>query len=142
MQSAIVRIAVDPERRAAVPDLRVLSPVHQGDLPAPPQVPAGELVAALKGVLDKPDVDEILAEMELADDARTEQLDVPTLLRLTELVRRGRPSGRCRERSSAEPSSAVSRRSAGVSASADRYGDCCLGTRSVNVVAEPEEPVP
>jgi hypothetical protein len=49
------------------------------------------LVSALKGRLDKPHVDEILANMQLADDARTEQLDVPTLLRLTELVRRQAP---------------------------------------------------
>jgi 16S rRNA A1518/A1519 N6-dimethyltransferase RsmA/KsgA/DIM1 with predicted DNA glycosylase/AP lyase activity len=45
----------------------------------------------LKGRLDKPEIDEILAEMELADDARTEQLDVPTLLRLAELVRKQAP---------------------------------------------------
>ena len=44
-------------------------------------------VAALKGVLDKSVVDDILAEMNFVDDVRTEQLDVPTLLGLTELVR-------------------------------------------------------
>ena len=35
------------------------------------------VVAALKGVLDKRQIDEIVAEMDFADDARTEQLDVP-----------------------------------------------------------------
>jgi 16S rRNA (adenine1518-N6/adenine1519-N6)-dimethyltransferase len=45
------------------------------------------VVSALKGQLEKMQVDEILSEMDFADDARTEQLDVPTLLRLTELFR-------------------------------------------------------
>jgi hypothetical protein len=45
------------------------------------------VVSALKGHLSKDEVDEILAEMQLPADARTEQLGVSSLLRLTELVR-------------------------------------------------------
>jgi hypothetical protein len=41
--------------------------------------------------MEKPEIDEIMAEMGFADDARTEQLDVPTLLRLAELVRQRAP---------------------------------------------------
>jgi 16S rRNA (adenine1518-N6/adenine1519-N6)-dimethyltransferase len=49
------------------------------------------VVAAMKEHLGKPEVDEILEQMQFAPDARTEQLDVPTLLKLTELVRARAP---------------------------------------------------
>jgi 16S rRNA (adenine1518-N6/adenine1519-N6)-dimethyltransferase len=87
VESAIVRIIVDPERRAAVPDLKFFHEFTKAIFIHRRKFLRANVVSALKGVLDKADVDEILAEMNFADDARTEQLDVPTLLRLTELVR-------------------------------------------------------
>jgi 16S rRNA (adenine1518-N6/adenine1519-N6)-dimethyltransferase len=92
VQSAIVRITIDPERRAAVPDLRYFHQFTKAIFLHRRKFLRANMVAALKGSLEKPDVDEVLAEMELAPDARTEQLDVPTLLRLAELVRQRAPA--------------------------------------------------
>jgi 16S rRNA (adenine1518-N6/adenine1519-N6)-dimethyltransferase len=92
VQSAIVRIIVDWERRAAVPDLRYLHDFTKAIFLHRRKFLRANLVSALKGTLDKPAVDAVMAEMELADDARTEQLGVPTLLRLTELVRQRAPA--------------------------------------------------
>jgi 16S rRNA (adenine1518-N6/adenine1519-N6)-dimethyltransferase len=91
VQSAIVRIVVDPERRAAVPNLRYFHQFTKAIFLHRRKFLRANMVAALKGVLEKPEIDVVLAEMELADDARTEQLDVATLLRLTELVRAQAP---------------------------------------------------
>jgi 16S rRNA (adenine1518-N6/adenine1519-N6)-dimethyltransferase len=91
VQSAIVRIVVDPERRDAVPDLRYFHQLTKAIFLHRRKFLRANLVSALKGTLDKPEIDEIIAEMGFADDARTEQIDVPTLLRLTELVRARAP---------------------------------------------------
>jgi 16S rRNA (adenine1518-N6/adenine1519-N6)-dimethyltransferase len=91
VNSAIVRVVVDPARRAAVPDLKYFHDFTKAIFLHRRKFLRANLVSALKGRLDKPEIDEILATMELADDARTEQLDVPTLLRLTELVREQAP---------------------------------------------------
>jgi 16S rRNA (adenine1518-N6/adenine1519-N6)-dimethyltransferase len=87
VDSAIIRIVVDPERRAAIPDLRFFHQFTKAIFLHRRKFLRANVVSALKGELEKSEVDEILAEMQFADDARTEQLDVPTLLRLTELVR-------------------------------------------------------
>ena len=50
-----------------------------------------ELLSAFKRRLDKAAVDAILAEAGLAPDARAEQLEVATMLRLCDLVRRELP---------------------------------------------------
>ena len=86
-----MRITVDPERRAAVGDLKFFHDFTKAIFIHRRKFLRANVVAALKGVLDKPAVDEILAEMQFADDVRTEQLDVPTLLRLTDLVRERAP---------------------------------------------------
>jgi len=91
VNSAIVRIVVDPLRRAAVPDLRFFHAFTKAIFLHRRKFLRANLVSALKGRLDKPEIDDILAKMELAHDARTEQLDVPTLMRLTELVRSQAP---------------------------------------------------
>jgi 16S rRNA (adenine1518-N6/adenine1519-N6)-dimethyltransferase len=91
VQSAIIRITVDAERRAAVPDLRYFHQFTKAIFLHRRKFLRANLVSALKDTLDKPQIDEIIAEMGFADDARAEQLDVPTLLRLTELVRARAP---------------------------------------------------
>ena len=45
----------------------------------------------MKRHLDKRQVDDVMGELRLANDARTEQLAVSTLLELTEAVRRLAP---------------------------------------------------
>ena len=91
VQSAIVRIVVDPARRAAVPDLAYFHQFTKAIFLHRRKFLRANLVSALKGTLDKDDVDRIIGEMGFAEDVRTEQLDVPTLLKLTELVRQQAP---------------------------------------------------
>lgn len=85
--SAIVRITVNPEKRASVPDLVFFHEFTKSLFFHRRKFLRANLVSSLKGHLEKPDIDELMSAMEFADDVRTEQLDVPTLLRLTELVR-------------------------------------------------------
>jgi 16S rRNA (adenine1518-N6/adenine1519-N6)-dimethyltransferase len=94
VNSAIVRVVVDPARRSAVPDLRFFHDFVKAIFLHRRKFLRANLVSALKGRLGKDEIDRIIAQMELADDARTEQLDVPTLLRLTELVRAQAPGWR------------------------------------------------
>jgi len=91
VESAIVRIVVDPQRRAEIPDLRFFHQFTKALFLHRRKFLRANMVAALKQHLSKPEIDEIFQQMELASDSRTEQLDVPTLLRLTELVRTRAP---------------------------------------------------
>jgi 16S rRNA (adenine1518-N6/adenine1519-N6)-dimethyltransferase len=91
VDSAIVRIVVDPERRNQVPDLKYFHQFVKTIFIHRRKFLRANVVAAMKEHLGKPEVDEILEQMQFAPDARTEQLDVPTLLKLTELVRARAP---------------------------------------------------
>ena len=91
VDSAIIRINVDPERRAAIPDLKYFHEFTKAIFIHRRKFLRANVIAAMKGVLGKSEVDEALDAMQLGDDVRTEQLDVPTLLRLTELFRAKAP---------------------------------------------------
>lgn len=91
VQSAIIRITINPRRRAAAPDLRYFHHFTKSIFIHRRKFLRANMVAALKQHLGKSEVDEILSQLKLPDDARTEQLDVATLLRLTELVRAKAP---------------------------------------------------
>ena len=47
----------------------------------------GVVVAAFKGRLDKPQVDEVLAEQHLGPTCRAEELDIPRMIALSEALR-------------------------------------------------------
>ena len=94
VDSAIVRITIDAARRASIPDLRFFHQFVRAIFLHRRKFLRANVVSALKQHLSKDQVDEILAQMELNPDARTEQLDVATLLRLTELVRAEAPDWR------------------------------------------------
>ncbi len=87
VDSAIVRIRVDDDRRAAIPDLRFFHQFVKSLFLHRRKFLRANMVSALKRDLSKEQIDQILNEMEFKPDARTEQIDVPTLLKLTELVR-------------------------------------------------------
>lgn len=91
VQSAIVRVVVDPARRAAVPDLRYFHQFVKSLFLHRRKFLRANMTASLKRHLDKPAIDEILESLDLTGDVRTEQLDVETLLRLTEAVRAEAP---------------------------------------------------
>lgn len=86
--SAIVKLEVDPQLRARITDLQFFHDFVRSLFLHRRKLLRGVLVSALKGKLDKPEVDSLLAETGLAADQRAEQLDVPTMLALSENVRR------------------------------------------------------
>jgi 16S rRNA (adenine1518-N6/adenine1519-N6)-dimethyltransferase len=91
VDSAIVKVTIDPERRAAVPDLRYFHQFTKAIFLHRRKFLRANIVSAMKGVLNKAQIDQVIEEMGFTEDARTEQLDVPTLLRLTEAVRKRAP---------------------------------------------------
>jgi 16S rRNA (adenine1518-N6/adenine1519-N6)-dimethyltransferase len=91
VDSAIVRIVVNAQRRAAIPDLRYFHQFVKTIFIHRRKYLRANVVAAMKQHLTKEEVDGVLAEMQFQPDTRTEQLDVPTLLKLTELVRARAP---------------------------------------------------
>jgi 16S rRNA (adenine1518-N6/adenine1519-N6)-dimethyltransferase len=87
VDSAIVRIVVDPAKRATIPDLKYFHQFVKTIFIHRRKFLRANVVAAMKEHLSKGEIDEILGQMELPEETRTEQLDVATLSRLTELVR-------------------------------------------------------
>jgi 16S rRNA (adenine1518-N6/adenine1519-N6)-dimethyltransferase len=87
VESAIVKLTVDPAKRAAIPDLEYFHQFTRALFFHRRKFLRANLLSALKRDVSKHEVDEIIAEMGFAPDTRTEQLDVPTLLALTERVR-------------------------------------------------------
>ncbi len=85
--SAIVHIEVDPELRRGIGDLEFFHDFSRSLFFHRRKFLRSVLQSALKGRLDKPDVDRILAERNLSGQCRAEQLDVPTIVGLSETVR-------------------------------------------------------
>jgi 16S rRNA (adenine1518-N6/adenine1519-N6)-dimethyltransferase len=98
VNSAIIHIRVDRQRRDHIPDLDFFHRFVRAMFFHRRKYLRSSLVSAVKDQLDKNGVDEILAEMQFGPDARAEQLDVPTMLALAERVRaRVADSGRTNE---------------------------------------------
>jgi 16S rRNA (adenine1518-N6/adenine1519-N6)-dimethyltransferase len=89
--SAIVKIVVDPQKRASIPNLDYFHEFIRALFFHRRKFLRANVLSALKRHLSKEQVDEILAEMNFQPDTRTEQLDVPTLFALTERVRAAAP---------------------------------------------------
>ncbi len=91
VDSAIVKIVTDFEKRAAIPDLKYFHQFVKMIFIHRRKFLRANIVAAMKEHLSKPEIDEILSEMKLGENARTEELDVATLFKLTELIRAKAP---------------------------------------------------
>jgi len=89
--SAIVRLVIDPERRDAIPDRKYMQQFVRALFLHRRKFLRANAVAALKKHLNKQQVDALLEKMEFGPEARTEQIDIPNLLRFTELVRQAAP---------------------------------------------------
>ena len=87
VESAILKITVDPERRSQIADLGFFHQIVKALFLHRRKFLRANVVAAMKRHLDKPAVDALLDDMGFAADARTEQLDVPTLIRLADKIR-------------------------------------------------------
>lgn len=86
VSSAIIRLTVEPERRAAIGDLRFFHDFVRSVFLHRRKFLRGVLVAALKPQLDKQAVDEILAALEFGETTRAEELDIHAMLRLSQAV--------------------------------------------------------
>lgn len=87
VDSAILHIRVNEERRAQIPDLSFFHEFVRSMFFHRRKFLRSVLIAAMKKRLDKPQVDEIMEEMGFGPDTRAEQLDVATMQRLCEAVR-------------------------------------------------------
>jgi len=87
VESAIVRLVPDPTRRARIPDRARFHDFVRALFRHRRKLLRGELLGALKGRLDKPQVDAALRAAGISPQVRAEQLDVDSLLRLCEACR-------------------------------------------------------
>lgn len=87
VHSAIIRLVVDPERRAAIPDLGYFHQFTKAIFLHRRKFLRANIASAMKRHLTKEQVDDVMQRMGFGPDTRTEQLDVPTLLALTEQIR-------------------------------------------------------
>jgi 16S rRNA (adenine1518-N6/adenine1519-N6)-dimethyltransferase len=90
--SAVIRLTIDPERRAAIGDPRYFHDFTRMIFLHRRKFLRANVVAAMKELLNKVQVDKLLQEMNFAPDTRTEQLDVDTLLKFAEKVRAAAPN--------------------------------------------------
>src|SRR6476660_4471243 len=91
VSSAIVRITIDPARRAAIGDLPFFHQITKALFLHRRKFLRANVVAALKRHLNKEQVDLLLDEMAFAPDVRTEQLDVPTMIKLADKIHDAAP---------------------------------------------------
>jgi 16S rRNA (adenine1518-N6/adenine1519-N6)-dimethyltransferase len=89
--SAILQIVVDPQRRAQIANLNYFHQMTKSLFLHRRKFLRANMVAAMKHHLTKEEVDTVFDEMGFAPDTRTEQLDVPTLIRLSDRLRAAAP---------------------------------------------------
>jgi 16S rRNA (adenine1518-N6/adenine1519-N6)-dimethyltransferase len=87
VDSAIIQIVPDAERRAQIPDLDFYHTFVRSMFFHRRKLLRSELLSAFKKQLDKPTVDRIMAEQELGPTARAEELEVRQFLALSEHIR-------------------------------------------------------
>ncbi len=87
VHSAIVHIANDFERRDRISDRTFFHQFVRSMFFHRRKFLRSVLISAVKGKLEKPDVDRILDQLGLDPTLRAEQLDVETMLRMSETVR-------------------------------------------------------
>jgi 16S rRNA (adenine1518-N6/adenine1519-N6)-dimethyltransferase len=85
--SAIIRLELDPRRRGAIADLRYFHQFTKALFLHRRKYLRANVTSAMKKHLSKEQIDAVLQQMGFGPDARTEQLDVATLLAFSELVR-------------------------------------------------------
>ena len=87
VDSAIVQIVPDPDKRARIPDLAFFHSFVRAMFFHRRKFLRSVLLSAMKDRLSKPEADKILTAQQLGPDARAEQLDVDRMLALCEAVR-------------------------------------------------------
>ena len=87
VESAILHIEHRPDKRAQIPDVEFFHQFVRSMFFHRRKFLRSVAVAAFKNQLSKPEVDEVLKEMGLGADARTEQLSVAQMQQMCELFR-------------------------------------------------------
>jgi len=87
VDSAILKITYRPEKANSIPDIDFFYAFVRAMFFHRRKFLRSVAVAAFKGQLSKPQVDEVLTEAALKSDSRTEQLGVAELQSLSELFR-------------------------------------------------------
>lgn len=87
VDSAIMHIKHQPERRAEIPDVRFFHKFVRALFFHRRKFLRSVVLSAFKGVLDKPDVDDVMGTMGLGSNARAEELNVETIKQLSEHLR-------------------------------------------------------
>jgi 16S rRNA (adenine1518-N6/adenine1519-N6)-dimethyltransferase len=88
VHSAIIHIVHRPDRRAAIENIAAFRDFVRSMFLYRRKYLRGVLVQTMKGRLDKPVVDQILAELDLGSEARAEELAIPTIQALYERFQR------------------------------------------------------
>ena len=88
VESAIIHIEFNPEKRAAIPDLDFFHAFVRAMFFHRRKFMRSVAISAFKGQLDKQQVDEVLAAMQFGPDARTEQLPIERIQEMCENFRR------------------------------------------------------
>lgn len=86
VHSAIVKIVPNAEKRARIADLEFFHQFVRSLFLHRRKFLRGVLIQAVQEHLDKPAVDEVLAEFQFGPDARAEQLDVETFIALADVI--------------------------------------------------------
>ena len=91
VESAILRIQPDPQLRQRIPDIAYFHAFTRAMFFHRRKFLRSELLSAFKKRIDKPAVDQVMAELDLPPNARAEELPVETMLALCEAMRASVP---------------------------------------------------
>ena len=87
VDSAIIRIDPNPNKRKRIPDLHFFHQFIRSLFFHRRKFLRANLVSATKDKLTKPEVDAVMESLEIRPNARSEELEVETMIRLCEKVR-------------------------------------------------------
>ncbi|SMP76567.1 dimethyladenosine transferase [Neorhodopirellula lusitana] len=87
VESAVIRLDLEPERRAAIPDLKYFHNTVRALFFHRRKFLRSVVISAMKGRLEKTQVDTILQQLGHGETARAEELDLQQIMDLAEALR-------------------------------------------------------
>ncbi len=92
VDSAIVQIILEPQRRDAIPDRKFFHEFVRSLFLHRRKFLRGVLIATYKDLFEKPEIDQILADLQFPGNARAEELSIEQMLSLCAAVRQRLPA--------------------------------------------------